>query len=294
LPAADWVVQLFEPGAEPGRGLAYGTSDPVHLLNVPAAKMSAFADQPDHFRAALSLDAGAFASRRDYGAYVRSILDDHAGIEVQRTAVHRLEREGEGWLLHLGDGHKMAAAAVVLALGNEPPSVPDGWSGIPLIANPWSDEARDAIASLRDEERRSASDRHRPNMIDVILSLQAAGFRGRTLAFSRRGLLPARTCGVRAGTGSVGGVAQGNVLALWRWLRKRSGQVGFRAAVDSLRPHSAGLWQGWRSNSAAASCAMLGPGGTCTATASLRGRRAPDASERRWPARSRGGPLCKA
>jgi uncharacterized NAD(P)/FAD-binding protein YdhS len=239
------VVQLFEPGAEPGRGLAYGTSDPVHLLNVPAAKMSAFADQPDHFRAALSLDAGAFASRRDYGAYVRSILDHHAGIEVQRTAVHRLEREGEGWLLHLADGHKMAAAAVVLALGNEPPSVPDGWSGIPLIANPWSDEARDAIASLRDEDGEVLLIGTGLTMIDVILSLQAAGFRGRTLAFSRRGLLPRAHAASEPVPVAWEELPKGNVLALWRWLRKRSGQVGFRAAVDSLRPHSAGLWQGW-------------------------------------------------
>lgn len=32
-------------------------------------------------------------------------------------------------------------------------------------------------------------------------------------------------------------------MALWRWLRRRSGEVGFRAAVDSLRPHSHALWQ---------------------------------------------------
>ena len=30
---------------------------------------------------------------------------------------------------------------------------------------------------------------------------------------------------------------------MFRWLRKRSAQVGWRAAVDSLRPHSHSLWQ---------------------------------------------------
>lgn len=30
---------------------------------------------------------------------------------------------------------------------------------------------------------------------------------------------------------------------MWRWLRKRSAEVGWRAAVDSLRPHSHALWQ---------------------------------------------------
>jgi uncharacterized NAD(P)/FAD-binding protein YdhS len=239
------AVRLFEPGAEPGRGLAYGTSDPVHLLNVPAAKMSAFPDQPDHFRAALALDAGAFASRQDYGAYVRSILDDHAGIEVQRTAVHRLEREGAGWRLHLADGRAMVASAVVLALGNEPPSVPNGWSGVPLIANPWSGEAREAIANLAGEEGEVLLIGTGLTMIDVVLSLEAAGFRGRSLAFSRRGLLPRAHAPSEPAPVAWGDLPHGNVLALWRWLRSRSEEVGFRAAVDSLRPHSAALWEGW-------------------------------------------------
>jgi uncharacterized NAD(P)/FAD-binding protein YdhS len=30
---------------------------------------------------------------------------------------------------------------------------------------------------------------------------------------------------------------------MFRWLRRRSAEVGWRAAVDSLRPHSHGLWQ---------------------------------------------------
>lgn len=30
-------------------GVAYGTRLDVHLLNVPAAKMGAFADRPEHF-----------------------------------------------------------------------------------------------------------------------------------------------------------------------------------------------------------------------------------------------------
>ena len=38
-------------------------------------------------------------------------------------------------------------------------------------------------------------------------------------------------------------IPQGSILALRRWLRRRSGEVGWRAAIDSLRPHSHGLWQ---------------------------------------------------
>ena len=37
---------------------------------------------------------------------------------------------------------------------------------------------------------------------------------------------------------------EGSVRELTRWLRRRAAQVGWRAAVDSLRPHSHPLWQG--------------------------------------------------
>src|ERR1700692_4308524 len=42
-------VTLIERNPAIGRGIAYGTADPGHLLNVRAANMSAFADDPDHF-----------------------------------------------------------------------------------------------------------------------------------------------------------------------------------------------------------------------------------------------------
>jgi uncharacterized NAD(P)/FAD-binding protein YdhS len=38
-------------------------------------------------------------------------------------------------------------------------------------------------------------------------------------------------------------VPSGSVRALWRWLRRRGGEFGWRAAIDSLRPHSHWLWQ---------------------------------------------------
>ena len=42
-------VTLIEMNPAIGRGIAYGTAGPAHLLDVRAANMSAFADDPDHF-----------------------------------------------------------------------------------------------------------------------------------------------------------------------------------------------------------------------------------------------------
>ncbi len=47
-------VLLCERGGSFARGLAYGTGNPAHLLNVRAANMSAFPDRPGHFEEWLS------------------------------------------------------------------------------------------------------------------------------------------------------------------------------------------------------------------------------------------------
>lgn len=78
-------VTLVEKGQQPGLGLAYSTSNPSHLLNVRAANMSAFADDPDHFVRWLASDRDAgelhcadrfcFAPRKIYGRYIGSLLE---------------------------------------------------------------------------------------------------------------------------------------------------------------------------------------------------------------------------
>jgi uncharacterized NAD(P)/FAD-binding protein YdhS len=70
-------VTLFERRREPGRGLAYGAADPIHLLNVRAGNMSAYPDDPGHFAAWLEARgignaAAQFAPRRSSAPMSRS------------------------------------------------------------------------------------------------------------------------------------------------------------------------------------------------------------------------------
>ena len=71
-----------------GRGVAYGTRRPEHLLNVAARNMSAFRDEPDHFlrwlRTRSEFDTmpeielrERFIPRMVYGDYLRSIMHHH-------------------------------------------------------------------------------------------------------------------------------------------------------------------------------------------------------------------------
>ena len=63
----------------------------------------------------------------------------------------------------------------------------------------------------------------------------------------------ARARRLRAGAGrGQDEVPSGSLAAMWRWLRRKSAEVGWRAAVDSLRPHSHSLWQSLDSDRAAA------------------------------------------
>src|SRR5271154_1787671 len=82
-------VTIVETRAELGRGLAYATGNPSHLLNVRAANMSAFADDPGHFARWLSTEASApaasedsefrFVSRGLYGRYLESLVLERLG-----------------------------------------------------------------------------------------------------------------------------------------------------------------------------------------------------------------------
>src|SRR5882724_10024515 len=66
-------ICLIGPDPRAGTGVAYGTEDPSHFLNVPAEKMSALPSEPDQFSRWLT-KAGApgagYASRASFARYL--------------------------------------------------------------------------------------------------------------------------------------------------------------------------------------------------------------------------------
>jgi len=81
-------------------------------------------------------------------------------------------------------------------------------------------------------------------MVDLVLSLDAQGHAGRIVALSRRGQIPRGHADFEPAPIGLDELPSSNLRGLWRWLRQRSARVGWRAAIDSLRPHSQALWQG--------------------------------------------------
>ena len=242
---------LVEGGGRAGRGTAYSTDEVAHLLNVRAEGMSAWADDPDDFARAFGAEGGdrkGFAQRRLFGRYLRQILDYSTAsglIEVIEDRAVAAQPTGDGWRVELENGDPIEASALVLATGNEAPDplrLFDG-SGERFINNPWGRDAAAAIAELARTGGDALLVGTGLTMVDTVLSLAEAGHTGRIVALSRRGQMPRAHGDLTPAPVEQGEVPHGNVLALWRWLRRRSGQVGWRAAVDSLRPYSHALWQ---------------------------------------------------
>jgi uncharacterized NAD(P)/FAD-binding protein YdhS len=247
-------VTLVERRSEPGLGLAYGSAHDSHLLNVRASNMSALPDQPDHFvrwlraRGIDNADA-AFVPRVTYGAYLQELLFDAARrsqgrLEIVRGEAVDLEIGASGVTLSLADGRNLEGDMASLAMGNLPPHAPPGLDPLALSAghywpNPWD---RRLGEGLREEDIVLVIGTGL-TMVDVVLMLEANGFGGRILAVSRRGLLP-RPHAPASAFERRAERPPTRASALVSDVRRRADAVGWRNAVDELRPITQSLWRG--------------------------------------------------
>jgi uncharacterized NAD(P)/FAD-binding protein YdhS len=241
---------LIDGSGRAGRGVAYSTMEPAHLLNVRAEGMSAWAGEPDDFAERFVANGGepqGFAERRLFGRYLSDILDQAVATGkteiLQANAVDGAWEDGR-WRIGIDDGSSVEAQAVVLAAGNQQPDglAPFTDSQRRFIRDPWAEAARSAVEDLAETGGAALLVGTGLTMVDLALSLDAAGHRGRIVALSRRGLVPRGHADFDAAPVELADLPTG-VLGLLRWLRRRSAEVGWRAAVDSLRPHSHPLWQ---------------------------------------------------
>ncbi len=252
-------IYVIDANAD-GLGVAYGTSHLGHFLNVPAAKMGAFADDVGGFYAWLQMQqnyrhyaADDFVPRAIYGEYLQSIwrsTQEHAAQKklimhlVPSRATALVATPSPAVLTERGDA--IAVDEMLLATGHEVKPIRIASSPVSIIQNPW---AADVFAAAK----------HWPSpvllvgagltAIDVLLSLRASGYGGEVIMASRHGLLPqAHGNAERALTpppqpSPVGGGSL-TLRALVQWLRAQVNESGdWRGVVDALRPHTALLWQ---------------------------------------------------
>ncbi|MGW4891657.1 FAD/NAD(P)-binding protein [Kitasatospora sp. NPDC004240] len=252
-------VHLLDPSEHTGRGLAFGTRDPRHLLNVPAGRMSAHPDDPDHFLRWLAAngedaDPAGYRPRMRYGDYLADVL-----AEAARTAAYgRLRRErarvtgldggpaGAGVTLALGRGRRLDVDAVVLAIGHLPPDL--RWAPAELlhsaafVRHPWAPGALRAVRPDADVLLVGTG----LTMVDVALTLDRPG---RVIhAVSRHGYLPqphaaAPVPAAAPPSPDFAGLAQLRRQVLRHIAATRRSHGDWRSGVDSLRPITQRLWQ---------------------------------------------------
>jgi uncharacterized NAD(P)/FAD-binding protein YdhS len=242
---------LIDGSGRIGRGVAYSTTEPAHLLNVRAEGMSAWAGEPGHFAEAFAADGGeprGFAQRHQFAHYLGAILDEavaSGNVSTKTATAVRASRDGDGWQIELDNGETVQARAVALAVGNQEPEPLSAFSGAGprFIANPWGADAKAAVAELAESGESALLVGTGLTMIDLVLSLDAAGHRGTIVALSRRGLIPRAHAEFEPAPVEPEALPDGDLRGLFRWLRRRAAETGWRAAIDSLRPHSRQLWQ---------------------------------------------------
>lgn len=257
-------VLLFERRDQLAQGAAYSTPDPHHLLNVPAAKMSALADEPNHlvdwikaqnfsdFTPNEDLDH-QFIPRMIYGRYLSALLEevlaqksDDFQVEVIRGVVQDLTRD-DCWQIGC-DEQLYQADEVVLAMGNFAPQCVCGdLANIPAphyIHNPWQYNEIQHIESHKDVLIIGTG----LTMVDIIVTLKAKNHQGKIWALSRRGNLPQAHESFSPIEPFVDPKEGLTLRQLMRKVRKKTQQViadggNWRAVIDSLRPATQQLWQ---------------------------------------------------
>jgi uncharacterized NAD(P)/FAD-binding protein YdhS len=248
-------VRLVLIGERPGRGVAYSTTCNEHLLNVPAAKMSAFVDTPLDFvdwcqsQSQDSVEAHSFVPRKRYGAYLEYLLAEakNERLEyVQGQAVNAVLSSGGGFALQMADGGQQSCDLLVLAIGNALPANPSVQFGASFyndpryIRNPW---CASALADL-DATEPVLLIGSGLTMVDKVIELRSTGFTGSILALSRRGLLPTSHPLQSAPFTFSADQLPTNVRSLCQILRQAAAKhTSWQPVIDALRPHTAKLWQ---------------------------------------------------
>jgi uncharacterized NAD(P)/FAD-binding protein YdhS len=250
LAEAGLAVTIIDRTGRFGPGVAYSTPFDGHLLNVRANRMTAVEGRPDDFVDWLEAhhpdraDPLGFAPRRLYGLYVQARL---AAVDAAHPGrIARLAGEATGLsgpAVRLADGRTIEADAVVLATGNPAPKTADpgqGGAAGRVIGDPWAAGALDRIGDDDDVIVVGTG----LTMVDMVLWLQARGWRGTARTLSRRGLLPrghqARPDTPIPPTDDLLNAAPSQRLHA---ARRLSAGGRWRAMMEGLRPVTAQLWQ---------------------------------------------------
>ena len=251
---------LIEPSAVLGRGVAYGSHHPLHLLNVRTRDLSIRASQPGDFLnwAFRQLDQGenhtglhdalahTFLPRQLFGEYVRQRLfetvEQRPDVEfsVMPTTARALRAERGGYLIELDRGENVLCDAVILATAYGVQRASTRGSLAPFEPLPPERVARaQSIAVIGSGL----------TMVDVLIGARRDGFRGIATIISRRGQLPRPHAAKGVVPHQLALPRSKHVSMLEASLRiaceiAEDGGAPWQAVINGLRLSLQDIWQG--------------------------------------------------
>ena len=262
-------ITIVEPAADLGRGIAYGTNDPNHRINVPSDRMDLSAATPLDatrwfFEKAIIPDVESddgqgqfYVPRAAYGAYVADCLREASAGAWPRAVLRHLRATAvsvtEGsrtapWRVACDDGTLLAADVVALCFGHSTPSgpcpiAPAVGAHPKFVSDPW---ARNALAAIEPRDRVMIVGTGL-TMADVAMSLRSRGHVGPVVAVSRRGLLPLGHGAFLKDLDILRDAAPPRTaIDLLRLVRRRVDELaptfGWQPVVDSLRVILPDVW----------------------------------------------------
>ncbi|WP_256753304.1 FAD/NAD(P)-binding protein [Mesorhizobium sp. Mes31] len=259
-PNPDLRVTLIEKRPHFGQGIAYSTLLSAHVLNVSAAGMSAYADDPGNFWRWLqghglvdqeqTPQTPFYAPRSIYARYLGELLDE---LEAREQPTGRLRLIHEESL-----SITPTASGVEVALANGTSVV----AHLAILATGHEEQPAQGHAIRMGSEADTALPPHSRvmvlgtglSMVDAFLSLEQRGHRGDIIAVSRRGLLPSPHRKGNPIKLDVADIPLGTQLSYFvGWFRdlireNQKAGIDWRDVVDGLRPFNQKIWQNWPSS----------------------------------------------
>lgn len=258
-------VVVYEPRDRLGSGLAYGTLDAAHRINVPAGRMSIDPSDPESFvrylattdedrtdAALIGRDGLPYPRRAVFGDYVAAQIEPLLAsgvVEHRKAEVVSILSSGQGWRIHDSLGGQMEAQFVVLATSHPAPALPGlllPFKDNPkLVADVTVPDALDPVAP----DDRVLILGNGLTAADVVATLESRGHEGSILSISRRGL---RSRGHARSTqepfGDFSAHPSSRASDLLRTIRKAIREaeaqgLTWHAVLDAVRGQAFDIWR---------------------------------------------------
>lgn len=256
-------IMLIERAPKFARGFAYSTNSPMHLLNVPAGKMSAFPNDSEHFlkwaqNRDPNIKSETFVPRMLYGEYLETVLYEAEANKSTEIKFKRLNDEAAlieplpndlGAIVHLQSGIQLPTNFIVLAVGNYLPRNPgvtqtSFYKSKKYVRDPWSANSLSMISPDAPVLLIGTG----LTMIDKAIELKCRGHRGTIYSISRHGLLPQpHNLDIKQLKIDFEFKEPLSIKSLLKLIRQEVKSIeraggNWRQVIDTLRPHVQRLW----------------------------------------------------